>query len=1266
VGNFALGLTVGATICIVSTGITLMATGDLSLGGSTVAELPLTNKNDGAKAPPEIAGFIHVDSPEIYTRERLVNDRYQQDTWLRGRLDKSNEIEHGLEGIRSRSVADQAFGALNVGVKATGPSNVIPAGEDESNDVPRVDAPELQRLKAQDEPGGVVPQLAAQPSPIADFNDRTAYRELVRNAIIENQLDDRHDLDGNTLYRLKFDATVFPTRDNSHWAMLDVRITPRLQKIKLPDYDQRAPRSERMKIVREALIEAEPELVKQWLRYYRNKYIQGLSHSLTTRFRSRIIDLRAVLYGEVSHEKLTGELKQDFLDLRTNYERGILLQFEREFDYSGSKEEFREHNQLLVNELKVSCGIASQPTFVGLRESAFNTREATCLIERAAERFSKRYYWVTRATFADRVISSTLAGTYQNDRSGGSASTIDERHVDTDGQGVDVISQEEPVILFDSNDPVDFDGNPVPLDVNDKRFCRDTHPAVFEVVDRKLVEHSYLDKLQPRQIGRLVSSSEPEFSDDGRVKCFDYYLDIVQEAGFFSFIEAISNNTEQPVYSYAVTPKEAVQRLSDRSQQSRAAAALAALAINTGIADADASAKIMREYQESVEAISRHPLVVGFSRGLVPDDKDSDTLGFGWIIGPRLHSGQNGVEPKLRQVLTQRSLSALISIPAWWPSINIAIEAKWIDENGIPVGTPTTITHADVRLPVDVDEIQRGLYPNQSKRPQIDRHMDPVVLRLPPAEKAPQSFRILIPGENLWRSTVVTLGTDVARQIWVMPDMHGIVAEFSNFPGRHLEDPDYLPLRVWTSDGVDLVRNKVCVVPHGHPARGACNARNQVGNFVLTGTLAASAIPSARSGNPVTSVHFPDPPTISSDPRLVASAPRPDAPAAALSLARDLDDKVRAATDKLDSLLDLNTTTPEAVRSALDATTKVKVLADSFSGLHAPGNPIAQQAAADADIATKLLEESISSEANDTPQLTQEAQSRIRKLRSRLELLQDETAEATQRLAFYDQVDALTPVASSPDGNWIAARDGMIEISLQSPGLASIARVHTLSVGLSPEIDGIVEEPRFMTPVDNPETAISAGVLTVSIRLPSTPTNTLIGNGTKVLPTLRVTSQSDNFVFVRDVLAQNSLVHYAAPERARLYVTGSGLRLDRKTLATEFTMRFPGNSEHAYPDMFDSEPIATAHINDGEKQTRLGTNIHPVDSSRLLDLTKPEEIALRVLLKLDEDQRPLIEKHFAKQGQIDVAISFDPHRPAEQPKVDGQLTIIGFSEVAKN
>jgi hypothetical protein len=34
----------------------------------------------------ETTGRIYVDSPEVYTRERLVNDRYDQDYWLRQRL----------------------------------------------------------------------------------------------------------------------------------------------------------------------------------------------------------------------------------------------------------------------------------------------------------------------------------------------------------------------------------------------------------------------------------------------------------------------------------------------------------------------------------------------------------------------------------------------------------------------------------------------------------------------------------------------------------------------------------------------------------------------------------------------------------------------------------------------------------------------------------------------------------------------------------------------------------------------------------------------------------------------------------------------------------------------------------------------------------------------------------------------------------------------------------------------------------------------------
>ncbi len=41
-------------------------------------------------------GLIYIDTPEVYTRERLVNDRFQQDAWLRRQLNR--EVEFGVQG----------------------------------------------------------------------------------------------------------------------------------------------------------------------------------------------------------------------------------------------------------------------------------------------------------------------------------------------------------------------------------------------------------------------------------------------------------------------------------------------------------------------------------------------------------------------------------------------------------------------------------------------------------------------------------------------------------------------------------------------------------------------------------------------------------------------------------------------------------------------------------------------------------------------------------------------------------------------------------------------------------------------------------------------------------------------------------------------------------------------------------------------------------------------------------------------------------------
>jgi len=52
------------------------------------------------------------------------------------------------------------------------------------------------------------------------------YREQIRSLMIENQLDDRHDLRGNSLYRLRFDATVLPGGNTRASAKVTISVLP--------------------------------------------------------------------------------------------------------------------------------------------------------------------------------------------------------------------------------------------------------------------------------------------------------------------------------------------------------------------------------------------------------------------------------------------------------------------------------------------------------------------------------------------------------------------------------------------------------------------------------------------------------------------------------------------------------------------------------------------------------------------------------------------------------------------------------------------------------------------------------------------------------------------------------------------------------------------------------------------------------------------------------------------------------------------------------
>lgn len=87
------------------------------------------------------------------------------------------------------------------------------------------------------------------------------------------------------------------------------------------------------------------------------------------------------------------------------------------------------------------------------------------------------------------------------------------------------------------------------------------------------------------------------------------------------------------------------------------------------------------------------------------------------------------------------------------------------------------------------------------RRPKISRRLIDETFFTPCARNV-----LLIPGYRLWRSAAVTVGSQSADKITVLPNMKGIIAEF---PPSRSASTSFQPLRVWTSEGVDTVRDIV-------------------------------------------------------------------------------------------------------------------------------------------------------------------------------------------------------------------------------------------------------------------------------------------------------------------------------------------------------------------------------------------------------------------------------------------------------------------------
>jgi hypothetical protein len=742
-------------------------------------------------------GRIYVDSPEIYTRERLVNDRFMQDAWLTQQL-KLSDFEHAAAMI---STAESRRFNANAGTSTSS----IGGGDLRSEKTESI----ATRKKQDSLP---VNQRDGVPSERDKLISRADFRDQVRSLIIENQLDDRHDLNASSLYRFKFDATVVPGSNTQ--ALAQVRVSLQGPDVDYDDFDA----VDRTSKVPTALVELGSKAsVIRWREIY-----MGWIESLSFRLNQTHKELKQTFIGnEFSHtdyarflqfvgDTLTLELKStpgcgtQFTVMQMPRERTRELAAE---DHAARKRCFNE----LVQKWAITEHSLAPPRFEQQQAEYYiktpnvrsyedvNAQMNPTLVAQKSE-------YLLNAYFASKAVQLVLGISLPL------SSFVDKRFHR-------IKALEELIELaFFNPQPSESDGTVFlveqrilavaginPTVVTPEKF------ALYKSTDPALVNNNYADLVavdfaDPSEFKVFRSDMQVLRNIDYPLTRDDFVESNVGKGAYVAQVELGLRNfakkarLHSTAFSYAITPKENADFVSATIDVK------ADLGSNTPTESSEQSDfQFIAKKSALARALNRRATVVGFSEF----NQDERIAAFGWVIGPR-EVETNGTEIIFRHSASQYSLSALVSIPSWWTNVSVKIETSWIAEDGdsIPTGAPPI--EYRVTVPTDYEPLEALILNVTQLGPELmESRLDPIQL------SACNPGAIIIPGRRLWRSTVVTVGSQTSDAITVLPNMKGIIARFDvvenqtspteerSWPEKAYGAPLEIQrvVRVWTSQG---------------------------------------------------------------------------------------------------------------------------------------------------------------------------------------------------------------------------------------------------------------------------------------------------------------------------------------------------------------------------------------------------------------------------------------------------------------------------------
>jgi hypothetical protein len=827
-------------------------------------------------------GKIIVNSPTVYTRQRLVNDRLDQARWLRTQLEfTEKEREKDFKSI------DQ----LN-NVYSNTQANLGEGSGDKKIEKP------------------VPSSISVEATTTAQFRAKNTYREEVRSEITQTELDDRHDIRGNTIFRLAFDASILAGTRRGSVAGIGIKLNHRPESAKdankiVYDDDYRS-------------------LYEDWARYFQDTIRKSLSIVPKSIMSPDPIPQLRILFTEFLLRRICQfsrndpdltkdpticekDERRDAEALLADYSKtrfGTLQGF-RLNGFVGAVEGYANSGYTLPPGNVVLQPAASMPiSSTGSNPNTTNSQvpplaalspdDNSARLQKIALGLAPLISAATRACAeqqkveialwelkiippASKPISGPSTPSGEPPVPSQTATGPSQRAANSDARRAG-----RPTEQNRATQQSPGHSNP-----SDDRIACPFYDSLSErLVSGILLYENLLSLAMAREQKQVIASDakvrrdhvleELKNCDRGacqvspaRLRCFSadfvksnlnsfhdknvdeqqkikHYLNlqivgrdvndcnilVAAHAGdaddpagktyspLTKFIERLNRGTD--AFAYSVTPKNLTENISTAAETRDAFELMFRAA-----GDNKQIANLLQQRSEQNQAIVAHPIVVGFGtpsdarqiqlqgNGVNTTTSGIRDIDFGWIVAPR-----SRVAGDLEQIDGQYSLTAFISVPAWWRTVEVDINVCWLSRTSLaelrvatdicPKTQLTKPNAVTVRLPSAIPEISRKLGFDVVQQPSLYEPREKELIVGAPGA-------LLLEGARLWRSTEVTAGSQRAEKISVLPNMEGILAEFKcvlppagqrqTRQNKQVDDDETQIItmdfvRVWTSEGV--------------------------------------------------------------------------------------------------------------------------------------------------------------------------------------------------------------------------------------------------------------------------------------------------------------------------------------------------------------------------------------------------------------------------------------------------------------------------------